>query len=128
MLVVDDSLSVRKVQARFLRDLGCAVTVASDGLAALERLREADFDFIFTDLEMPRLNGYELISEVRGNPAWSHVPVAVISSRGADKCITKAMNLGACTFLTKPFTQEQLRQVLTHFGRTPAGNSETAKP
>lgn len=128
VLVVDDSLSVRKVQARFLRDLGCAVTVASDGLAALERLREADFDFIFTDLEMPRLNGYELISEVRGNPAWSHVPVAVISSRGADKYITKAMNLGACTFLTKPFTQEQLRQVLTHFGRTPAGNSETAKP
>jgi len=115
VLVVDDSLSVRKVQARFLRDLGCAVTVARDGVDALEQLRAAPFDFIFTDLEMPRLNGYELISEVRGNPAWAQVPVAVISSRSADKYITKALNLGACTFLTKPFTQEQLRQVLSRF-------------
>jgi chemosensory pili system protein ChpA (sensor histidine kinase/response regulator) len=117
VLVVDDSLSVRKVQERYFKDLGCQVTVASDGLVALEKLREQDFDLIFTDLEMPRLNGYELISELRGNPAWSHVPVVVISSRGADKYITKAMNLGASTFLSKPFTQQQLRQVLGHYAR-----------
>ncbi|HEX5218925.1 MAG TPA: response regulator [Verrucomicrobiae bacterium] len=117
VLVVDDSLSVRKVQERYFKDLGCQVTVASDGLVALEKLREQDFDLIFTDLEMPRLNGYELISEVRGNPAWSHVPVVVISSRGADKYITKAMNLGASTFLSKPFTQQQLRQVLGHYAK-----------
>ena len=118
VLVVDDSLSVRKVQERYFKDLGCQVTLASDGLVALEKLREQDFDLIFTDLEMPRLNGYELISEVRGNPAWSRVPVVVISSRGADKYITKAMNLGASTFLSKPFTQEQLRQVLAHYAKS----------
>jgi len=118
VLVVDDSLSVRKVQERYLRDLGCVVTVARDGLEGLEKLREGNFDLILTDLEMPRVNGYELISEVRGNPAWSGVPVVVISSRGADKYITKAMNLGASTFLSKPFTQAQLKQVLGHYVRS----------
>ena len=115
VLIVDDSLSVRKVQARYLTEVGCQVTAAADGLFALEKLREQEFDFIFTDLEMPRLNGYELISELRGNPAWSALPVVVVSSRGADKYITKAMNLGATTFLAKPFTQQQLQQVLKHY-------------
>lgn len=115
VLIADDSLSVRKVQERLLADLGCHVTAANDGLHALEKLREGKFDFIFTDLEMPRINGYELISEVRGNPAWASLPVVVISSRGADKYITKAMNLGATSFLSKPFTQDQLKQVLSHY-------------
>lgn len=116
VLIADDSLSVRKVQERLLTDLGCHVTSANDGLHALEKLREGRFDFIFTDLEMPRINGYELISEVRGNPAWASLPVVVISSRGADKYITKAMNLGATSFLSKPFTQDQLQQVLNFYG------------
>jgi chemosensory pili system protein ChpA (sensor histidine kinase/response regulator) len=115
VLIVDDSLSVRKVQERLLTELGCQVTPASDGLHALEKLREGRFDFVFTDLEMPRLNGYELIAEIRSNPAWSSLPVVVISSRGADKYITKAMNVGATTFLTKPFAQEQLNQALAFY-------------
>lgn len=126
VLIVDDSLSVRKVQERMLTEIGCKVVSAFDGLNALEKLREQDFDFIFTDLEMPRLNGYELISDLRGNPAWANIPVVVISSRGADKYITKAMNLGASTFLSKPFTQEQLQQVLTHYAKTSATLELTA--
>ena len=115
VLIADDSLSVRKVQERLLSDLGCEITAATDGLHALERLREGQFDFIFTDLEMPRVNGYELISEIRGNPAWASLPIVVVSSRGADKYITKAMNLGANSFLSKPFTQDQLQQVLRFY-------------
>jgi chemosensory pili system protein ChpA (sensor histidine kinase/response regulator) len=128
VLIADDSLSVRKVQERLLADLGCHVTAASDGLHALEKLREGKFDFIFTDLEMPRLNGYELISEVRGHPAWASLPVVVISSRGADKYITKAMNLGATSFLSKPFTQEQLGQVLHFYGGWNAKNRVRTTP
>jgi chemosensory pili system protein ChpA (sensor histidine kinase/response regulator) len=119
VLIVDDSLSVRKVQERFLTELGCQVVCASDGVYALEKLREQEFDFIFTDLEMPRLNGYELISELQGNPAWASVPVVVISSRRAEKYITKAMNLGATAFLTKPFTQVQLQEVLGRCSKCP---------
>jgi chemosensory pili system protein ChpA (sensor histidine kinase/response regulator) len=126
VLIVDDSLSVRKVQERMLNELGCKVATVSDGLYALEKLREQEFDLIFTDLEMPRLNGYELISELRGNPAWASIPVIVISSRGADKYITKAMNLGASTFLSKPFTQEQLQQVVKHYSKANAALELTA--
>jgi chemotaxis protein histidine kinase CheA len=115
VLIVDDSLSVRKVQERLLTGLGCHVTAAHDGLSAVERMRESRFDLIFTDLEMPRMNGYEFIAEVRANPLWTGVPVAVISSRGADKYISKAMALGANTFLSKPFTEEQLGSVLSHY-------------
>lgn len=120
VLIVDDSLSVRKVQERMLAEMGCKISTASDGIYALEKLREQEFDFIFTDLEMPRMNGYELISELHGNPAWASIPVVVISSRGADKYITKAMNLGATTFLSKPFTQQQLQQVLQHYSKSAA--------
>jgi chemosensory pili system protein ChpA (sensor histidine kinase/response regulator) len=123
---VDDSLSVRKVQERLLTEMGCKVATAADGLYALEKLREEEFDFIFTDLEMPRLNGYELISDLRGNPAWAAIPIVVISSRGADKYITKAMNLGASTFLSKPFTQAQLQQILTHYSKARAAVQLTA--
>lgn len=115
ILIVDDSLSVRKVQERLLKSLGCAVTMATDGLDALEKLRADRFDLIFTDLEMPQMNGYELIAEIRSNPAWSSVPTVVISSRGADKYINKAMALGANTFLSKPFTEEQLKALLGHY-------------
>jgi len=126
VLIVDDSLSVRKVQERLLTEMGCKVATAADGLYALEKLREEEFDFIFTDLEMPRLNGYELISDLRGNPAWAAIPIVVISSRGADKYITKAMNLGASTFLSKPFTQAQLQQILTHYSKARAAVQLTA--
>ena len=128
VLIADDSLSVRKVQERLLADLGCHVTSASDGLSALEKLREGKFDFLFTDLEMPRINGYELISEVRGHPAWASLPIVVISSRGADKYITKAMNLGANSFLSKPFTRQQLQQVLQFYAGWDAKNRIQGSP
>ena len=97
-----------------LESLGCEVVAAVDGLHALECLRERSFHMILTDLEMPRLNGYEFIAEVRSNPAWSGTPVIVISSRSADKYVAKAMNLGATSFLFKPFTEAQIRTLLDH--------------
>jgi chemosensory pili system protein ChpA (sensor histidine kinase/response regulator) len=114
VLVVDDSVSVRRVQERMLVGLGCEVTLANDGLHALECLREKSFHMILTDLEMPRLNGFELISEIRSHPAWAATPVIVISSRSANKYVTKAMNLGATSFLFKPFSEAQITQVLDH--------------
>ncbi len=114
VLVVDDSVSVRRVQTRMLESLGCEVIAAVDGLHALELLREHSFHMILTDLEMPRLNGYELIAEIRSNPAWAATPVIVISSRSADKYVAKAMNLGATSFLFKPFTEAQISTLLDH--------------
>jgi chemosensory pili system protein ChpA (sensor histidine kinase/response regulator) len=115
VLVVDDSLSVRTVQQRILTDLDCEVILANDGMDAVEVLRTRAVNFIFSDLEMPRMNGYDLTTTVRTNPNWSHIPVVIVTSRAAQKHIDKAMQLGASACLTKPFTQEDLRRMLdTH--------------
>jgi len=107
-LVVDDSLSVRTVQERLLGDLGVEVMTATDGLDALEKIREREPDIIFTDLEMPRMNGYDLISTVRSNPAWTAIPMVLVTSRAAQKHLDKALELGCSGFLIKPFTKDHL--------------------
>lgn len=112
ILVVDDSVSVRKVQQSMLQGLDCDVVTAVDGLDGLEKLRTGQFNMILTDLEMPRLNGYEFIAEIRSNPAWARTPVIVISSRTTDKHVARAMNLGATSFLFKPFTESQIRLLI----------------
>ena len=108
VLVVDDSLSVRTVQDRLLGELGLEVILANDGLDALDKLRLREVDMIFTDLEMPRMNGYDLISTVRGNPNWADIPMVLVTSRAAQKHLDKAKQLGCNGFLIKPFTQQDL--------------------
>src|SRR6185503_16156502 len=81
VLFVDDSLSVRKVAERMLASLGVEVVTAVDGQDALDKLRAMSFSLVFTDLEMPRVHGYELIRQMQYLPAYSAIPVVVISSR-----------------------------------------------
>src|SRR5205085_11412291 len=81
VLFIDDSLSVRTVAERFLAALGAEVTLAVDGADGLARLRQASFDLVFTDLEMPRLHGFDLIREIRRAPGFAHLPVVVVTSR-----------------------------------------------
>lgn len=108
ILVVDDSISVRKMASRFLQSEGWEVDTAVDGLDALDKLASGRFRLIITDLEMPRMHGYELIAEVRRQPALQHLPIIVCSSRSSDKHRTRAAEVGAQGYLTKPFTKEQL--------------------
>ena len=113
-LVVDDSLSVRTVQDRLLGELGVEVILANDGLDALDKLRQREVDVIFTDLEMPRMNGYDLISTVRSNPNWANIPMVLVTSRAGQKHLDKAKELGCNGFLIKPFTQDDLATQLTN--------------
>jgi len=115
VLVVDDSLSVRKVAEKALVGLGVDVTLAVDGVDALTRLREQDFDLVFTDLEMPRLHGYELIREIRFLPKLKGLPVVVVSSRSGAKHQDQARALGATDYLTKPFTAQMLDGILKRY-------------
>lgn len=112
VLFVDDSLSVRKVAERMLRSIGVDVVTAVDGQDALDKLRETPFSLVFTDLEMPRVHGFELIREMRYLPACSATPVVVISSRSSQKHIDQAIELGAREYLTKPFSPESLSAAL----------------
>ncbi len=113
VLIVDDSLSVRKAQERIIQEIGTfTVDTAVHGVNGLEMMRNRRPDVVFTDLEMPIMDGYELISEIRASQAWRDIPIIVISSRSAEKYINKAMDLQANTFISKPFTKEQILDIL----------------
>lgn len=112
VLFVDDSLSVRRVAEQLLRGLGVDVVLAVDGEDALAKLRSTTVDLVFTDLEMPRMHGYDLLRELRFVPAHRDLPVVVVTSRSGDKHRALAEQLGAQGYLTKPFTAEQLSTML----------------
>lgn len=108
ILVVDDSISVRKVVRRMLAAAGFEVQTAADGEEALALLRQQEFALAITDLEMPRINGYELIQQVRSRPAWKDLPILVLTTRVGERHVTLAQELGATGFLAKPVDEEKL--------------------
>jgi CheY-like chemotaxis protein len=102
VLVVDDSISVRRVVARQLRALGLDVDEVSDGLEALGRLRSRAYRLVVSDLEMPRLDGFALVAEMHRNSALRGIPVIVASTRVDDETRQRVLSLGARAFLPKP--------------------------
>jgi chemosensory pili system protein ChpA (sensor histidine kinase/response regulator) len=119
VLVADDSLSVRRVLSGFLRAAGWEVRVARDGREALELLQDAARlpDVAVFDIEMPRMNGYELLASVRGAPALRKLPVVFLTSRAGDKHRANALALGADGYLVKPYDDAQLLATLTRLAR-----------
>lgn len=107
-LLVDDSVSVRRVVGEQLRGYGLAVETAQDGTEALTLMESHRFDLLFTDLEMPNMHGYELIERVRARD--TSIPIVVMTTRVSDKHREAADRLGANVVLAKPVPQDQLRQ------------------
>lgn len=112
VLLVDDSLSVRKVVAQMLRKAGHQVVTAADGQEALELLEQQPFQAVVTDLEMPRMSGFELLEEVRRRPNLAHLPIAVLTTRASSKHRDLAVELGANAYLTKPADEIELDKFL----------------
>jgi chemosensory pili system protein ChpA (sensor histidine kinase/response regulator) len=108
VVVVDDSISVRKFVGRMLEKAGYRVKLASDGLEASEIIAEVGCHLVITDLEMPRMNGYELLAHLRQDTMTSRIPVLVVTSRAGAKHRDRAMKEGASGFLTKPVQEDQL--------------------
>jgi chemosensory pili system protein ChpA (sensor histidine kinase/response regulator) len=108
VVVADDSISVRKFVGRMLEKAGYRVKLASDGLEASEIVAQIGCHLVVTDLEMPRMNGYELMSHLRQDPALRKIPVLVVTSRAGAKHRDRAMKEGASAFLTKPVQEDQL--------------------
>jgi chemosensory pili system protein ChpA (sensor histidine kinase/response regulator) len=108
LLLIDDSISIRKVVGMFLSNAGYRIEVAVDGLDAIEKIDAGDFDLIITDLEMPRMHGYELIAELRSRDSMNDVPIIVLTSRAGDKHSQKARELGANDYIVKPVDEETL--------------------
>jgi chemosensory pili system protein ChpA (sensor histidine kinase/response regulator) len=108
IMVVDDSLTVRKITSRLLEREGYQVVTAKDGVEALELLRDALPALMLVDIEMPRMDGFELTRSVRADPRTQDLPIIVISSRTADKHRNQAAALGVNAFLGKPFQEAEL--------------------
>ncbi len=113
VVLVDDSISVRKFVGRMLEKAGYRVKLASDGLEALEIVTQTRCDLVITDLEMPRTNGYELLSHLRQNPETRNIPVMVVTSRAGAKHRDRAMKEGAGAFMTKPVQEDQFIATIT---------------
>ncbi|KXB29569.1 hybrid sensor histidine kinase/response regulator [Dechloromonas denitrificans] len=108
VLVVDDSLTVRKITSRLLNREGYQVVLAKDGVDALEQLIDVMPDVILSDIEMPRMDGFDLLRNIRADERLRQLPVIMITSRTADKHRNYALEIGANHYLGKPYDEEEL--------------------
>jgi CheY-like chemotaxis protein len=111
VLVVDDEATVRYLLSHVLTHAGYKVDVATDGEAALERIRSAQPDLVILDLMMPGLDGWAVLEQLQGDE--SHPPVLVVSAHGDSETPARAAEAGAAGFMTKPFALKQLVQACT---------------
>jgi two-component system sensor histidine kinase and response regulator WspE len=107
ILVADDSLTVREVERQLLTRLGFHVAVAVDGIDAWNQLRAGNFDMLVTDIDMPRMNGIELVKTVRADPRFAHLPIAVVSYKDREEDRKAGLDAGANAYLTKGSFQDQ---------------------
>lgn len=107
-MVVDDSLTVRRVSQRLLERHGYRVAVARHGTEALEQLREMTPAAMLLDIEMPRMDGFELLGRMRADARLKSVPVAMVTSRAAERHRSHAMQLGANAYFGKPYRDQEL--------------------
>ncbi len=108
ILVVDDSVTVRKVTSRFLERQGLNAVVAKDGVDAMEILQQSTPDLILLDIEMPRMDGFEVAIQVRNNQRLQQIPIIMITSRTGDKHRTRAFETGVNDYMGKPFQESEL--------------------
>ncbi len=115
VMVVDDSITVRRVTQRLLQREGYRVSLAADGLQALERLSEELPTVVLSDIEMPRMDGFDLARNIRGDSRLKHLPIIMITSRIAEKHREHAMELGVNNYLGKPYSEEELLSLVRHY-------------
>ena len=114
ILVVEDSETMRSLIASSLEELDLPLKIceAASGFEALRILPREDIDLVVTDINMPDINGLELLSFVRSNARYRDVPVVIVSTEGSERDRDKGLGLGADAYLVKPFEPEVLRQAV----------------
>ncbi len=108
IMVIDDSKTIRRTAENLLRKAGCEVITAVDGFEALSLVADHQPDLIFVDIMMPRLDGYQTCALIKGNKAYSDIPVVMLSSKDGLFDRAKGRLAGSDQYLTKPFTREEL--------------------
>ena len=118
-LVVDDFATMRKIVVNLLQEAGFTeIDEAEDGVVALEKLRAAAFDFVISDINMPRMNGIQLLAEIKQDAALGHIPVLMVTAEARKQDILQAASLGAAGYVVKPLTRTVLEnKVLLILGK-----------
>lgn len=114
-LIADDSSTIRKFVAFALKSMGIEVVMASDGMEALEKLTTEKFDLVITDLNMPHLDGYELISSIREINQYKDTPIIILSSESDEDDKQKGFSAGADSYMEKPFDAKKLQYEVSKF-------------
>lgn len=116
VLIVDDSAAIRKILQRVLRQTDIPigkVIEAGDGVEALAALRNAKVGLILSDINMPNMDGLELLSQLKANPEWKDLPIVMVSTEGSQTKVLEAVGLGAAGYVRKPFTADQIKEKLS---------------
>ena len=121
-LVVDDFSTMRRIVCNLLKDSGFTETEeAEDGQAALAKLRNGKFDFVVCDINMPNVNGLQMLAEVKKDAKLKHIPVLMVTAEARKEDILLAAQLGAAGYVVKPFTAatlaEKLDKIFEKMGR-----------
>ncbi len=120
VMVVDDSITVRKVTSRLLERNGMSVLTAKDGVDAMALLKDRVPDVMLLDIEMPRMDGFEVLSEVRANQQLKDLPIIMITSRSGQKHRDRAKALGVNEYLSKPYQESMLLASIAHWSQVNA--------
>ncbi|MBL8218163.1 MAG: response regulator [Bryobacterales bacterium] len=115
VLIVDDSAAIRKILQRVLRQAEMSigeVYEAGDGVEALASLKDHKVGLILSDINMPNMDGLQLLSQIRASAEWKNLPVLMITTEGSQNKVLEAVNLGASGYVRKPFTADQIKEKL----------------
>ena len=115
VMVVDDSLTVRRVTQRLLERNNFNVLLAKDGVDALRQLQDAKPDVMLVDIEMPKMDGYDLTRNIRSSPTTARIPIIMITSRTAEKHRSMAFELGVNEYLGKPYQEDELLKLVRQY-------------
>jgi two-component system chemotaxis response regulator CheY len=115
VLIVDDSAAIRKILQRVLRQAEVSlgqIYEAGDGVEALKTLETQRVDLVMADINMPNMDGLQLLSHIKTTEKWKQLPVVMVTTEGGESKVMSAAKLGAAGYVRKPFSAEQLRQTL----------------
>lgn len=115
ILAVDDSEAIRKFILLAFKMQSFKMLIASDGMEALEILPSHNVDLLITDLNMPNVDGFELIKTVRENPNYADLPIIILSSLADDRDIQRGLSLGANSYLIKPFNKKKIQYEVSKY-------------
>lgn len=108
-LIVDDFSTMRRIIRGLLAEMGCTnVDEAEDGEVALCMLRSKKFDFVITDINMPNMNGFDLLDAIKANDSLKHIPILMVTAEARREDVTRAARSGAAGYIVKPFTMKLL--------------------